>query len=216
MNASKQQRPTLPRERSGRSNLRNGPSGARSNAWKGSKAQGVSPNPRLRETQVLIAHGAPLTRLGLRDVINPTARFRVCAETGHAAHAHSLFLQHRPAVVLLGLTLQDGDGIDLIKDLLKLDPQARMLVLSTRSDRLSVQRAFRAGAGGYVLTTDDSGEVIEALDCITTGGRFASEGVQQCIIDDMAYGDLTPGGTELERLSDRELQVFRGIAAGTG
>jgi DNA-binding NarL/FixJ family response regulator len=143
-------------------------------------------------------------------------QFQICAETAGVAEARSLFLQHSPALVLMGLTFEEGDGIELIKDLLKVDGGARVLVLSARNDALSVQRALRAGARGYMLTTDEPGEIVEAMEKVAAGGRFASSGVHRCILDDMAYGDVAAGRSELLRLSDRELQVFRGIAAGHG
>lgn len=145
-----------------------------------------------------------------------SGRYLIGAETDRAAEGRSLFIDHAPDVVLIGMTFRDGDGVDLIKGLLKIEPAARVLVLSTRNDTLSVQRAFRAGARGYILTTDEPAEILGALDKVLAGGRFASSGVQQCILDELTYGDLTPARPEIGRLSDRELQVLRGIASGYG
>jgi DNA-binding NarL/FixJ family response regulator len=165
---------------------------------------------------VLVVHRSPLTRLGVREVLKAARAFEICGETDGAQEGRSLFVQHAPELVLIGLSLSGGDGIELIKDLLKLDPRARIVVLSTREDALSVQRAFRAGACGYVLTLDRPEQLLTSLARAVAGQRFASDAVQRCILDDMAYGDLVAGRAELSRLSDRELQVFRGIAAGRG
>jgi DNA-binding NarL/FixJ family response regulator len=88
--------------------------------------------------------------------------------------------------------------------------------LSNRTDTLSVQRAFRAGARGYMVTHDDMSEIPRALAEILSGEFYASPSVARLLLQVLAEGKMTPAGGELDQLSDRELQIFGMIGRGLG
>jgi DNA-binding NarL/FixJ family response regulator len=161
-------------------------------------------------------HGAPLIRFGLAKLIEAAGRFEVCAETDDAPTARELFIQQRPQIVMLGLTLRGGDGVELIKDFRKLNPSARTIVLTTREDPLSMQRAFRAGARGYLMTGDAIPEILIALDQVLAGDLYASPRVWRRLLENLADGAIESVTSELKHLSDRELQVFSLIGRGFG
>jgi DNA-binding NarL/FixJ family response regulator len=178
--------------------------------------QGQSPTNSSNTARVLIVHGLPVTRFGLVTLIVASGRFQVCAETGDVPTARDLFVQHRPELVVLGLTLHGGDGIELIKDFRKLNPAARSLVLTARDDALSMQRAFRAGAGGYLVVHDDMLEILTALDQVLAGELYASRSVLQRILRNLTQNKIQPDRCSIAILSDRELQVFSLIGRGFG
>jgi DNA-binding NarL/FixJ family response regulator len=167
-------------------------------------------------TEVLIIHHAPLIRSGLAALIGANDRFAVCAQTDDAPTAREMFVQHQPQLVALGLTLRRGSGIDLIKDVRRLNRAARLLVLSSREDPLSIQRAFRAGAHGYLALEDDVSEVLRALDNVSSGHLYASPTVTRRLLESLATNEIEPSRSELTPLSDRELQVFSLIGRGFG
>jgi len=166
--------------------------------------------------KVLIIHHAPLIRSGLVALIEATGRFAVCDETGDAPTGREMFTKYQPRVVALGLTLRRGSGIELIKDFRRLNGAARILVLSASEDPLSIQRAFRAGAHGYLAIEDDALEVLNALDQIAAGHLYTSANVSQRLLANLANGEIEPARSELKPLSDRELQVFSLIGRGFG
>src|SRR6266704_176823 len=125
----------------------------------------------LKKARVLIVHSQPVMRFGLVALIRSSKHFQVCAETGEAPVARRLFAEHRPDLVVLNLTLHHGDGIALIKDFRKLNPVARTLVVTARIDALFRRRVFKAGAGRYVVTQDESAEVLHALERLARGER---------------------------------------------
>lgn len=180
------------------------------------KSGAHSPIEPPTKTKVLIVHNAPLTRVGLARLIDTSGRFAVCAETDDAPTARELFVQHQPQIVVLGLTLRGGDGIELIKDFRKLNPSARTIVLTTREDPLSMQRAFRAGARGYLVTTDPLPEILTALDQVLAGDLYASPRVWRRLLENLANHAIESVTSELKDLSDRELQVFSLIGRGFG
>jgi DNA-binding NarL/FixJ family response regulator len=170
----------------------------------------------LTRSKVLIVHGVPLARVGLAVVIESGGRYEVCAKTGNAPAARQLFVEHSPDLTVLSLTLDSGDGIELIKDFQKLNRAARILVFSTRDDTLSVQRAFRAGARGYLVAHENVLEISKALDEIAVGNFYVSPSLSRQLLENLATGQLESRTSELATLSDRERQVFSLIGRGFG
>lgn len=175
-----------------------------------------NPMVPLRKRAVLIVHHAPVMRLGLATLIKSSRRFTIAGTTGHAPTARQLFLEQKPRLVALGLTLQEGNGISLLKDFRKIDRTVPVLVVSARADALSVQRAFKAGARGYVGTTDDTKEVLHALELISAGGLYASNNIAHGVLEMLAAGTVEARRDRYGQLSDRELEVFRLIGRGVG
>jgi DNA-binding NarL/FixJ family response regulator len=165
------------------------------------------------KARVLIVHNLPLVRFGLAKLVEASRRFTVCSKTGEAPTARELFAREQPQLVVLGLTLSGGDGIELIKDFRKLNPRARMLVFSMRSDRLSIERAVRAGAHGYLLASEGTAEVLHALAHVCAGHFYASRSALRQIVEARAT-ELCEA--HIGHLSDRELQVLALIGRGFG
>ena len=169
-----------------------------------------------KKLSVLIVHHAPVTRFGLTTLLKSSTGFKVVGETSSAPVARRLFTEIQPDLVILSLTLQHGDGISLLRDFRKMNPAARTLVLTTREDPLSVQRAFRAGACGYVVAQDETREVLHALERIAAGELYASATVANRFLQMLAGGLVETPRDPCAHLSDRELQVFRLIGSGLG
>ncbi len=170
----------------------------------------------LKKLSVLVVHHAPLTRFGLTTLIKSSRRFRVMGETGDAPTARRIFTENSPDLVVLSLSLRHGDGIALLKDFKKMNPAARALVVTARTDLLSVQRAFKAGARGYVVAEDETAEVLHALERIAAGELYASATVARGLLQLLADGSVEARRDACGQLSDRELQVFRLIGSGFG
>jgi DNA-binding NarL/FixJ family response regulator len=165
---------------------------------------------------VLVVHHAPVTRFGLTTLLKSSGGFKVVGETSSAPVARRLFSDIQPDLVILSLTLQHGDGISLLRDFRKMNRAARTLVLTVREDPLSVQRAFRAGARGYIVTHDETSEVLHALDRIVAGELYVSATVARRFLQMLAGGLMETPRDPCAHLSDRELQVFRLIGSGLG
>ena len=165
---------------------------------------------------VLVVHRIPLIRSGLKQILQDSNQFEVCGETDQAPLALELFVRNRPSIVVIGLTCRGGDGLALIKDFKKLDPTAKILVLSLRDDPLSLQRAFRAGAHGYVAADENISEVIKAMIAVAADRTYASPGVARRLSENRTTSQQVSLVSELNSLSDRELQVFTFIGRGFG
>jgi two-component system response regulator NreC len=170
----------------------------------------------LRKIEVLIVHQASWIRRAMHGLIDGTGRFAVCAEADNVHRAIALFEQHQPQIVVVGPVLAHGDGLQLIKTLLKLAPAALVLVLSWDVSVMSICRALRAGAVGYLAGEDGDLELPIALDTIAAGTCYVSKSLWNTVIRSFAHGMLGRANAGTAMLTDRELQVFSLIGRGEG
>ena len=140
----------------------------------------------------------------------------MCAETDNARGAISLFEQHQPKIVVLGLVLAHGDALQLIKTLLKLAPAALIIVLSSDENVMSICRALRAGAVCYLTVEDGDLELPIALDTIVAGTYYVSKNLWSPVLKSFAHTMLSRANAGTDLLTDRELEVFTLIGRSTG
>ena len=168
---------------------------------------------RLTKAKVLVVHRIGFVRSGVLSLIAKSIQFTACGETDEAPLARELFLRHKPDLVLIGLRLCGADGIQLIKEFRSLNPAAAILALSEHADAFSAQRAFRAGARGY-LSIEDAPELLRAFDEISTGRPYVGASVLPLILSDFAGGTKGSRSSDINSLSDRELEIFSFIGRG--
>jgi DNA-binding NarL/FixJ family response regulator len=119
-----------------------------------------------------------------------------------------------PDVAIVDLSLKSGSGLDLIKDLRLTCPATRVIVLSMQEEIFFIERAFRAGARGYVTKRDSTQSIITAVRTVLAGKVYARPEVLARLADRMFNQPGTkPTGT-VEMLSDREMEVFRRLGRG--
>src|SRR6476646_11551082 len=114
------------------------------------------------KAKVLVVHRIGFVRAGVLSLIEKSLQFVVCGETDEAPLARELFLRQKPHLVVVGMRLCGADGMQLIKEFRSLNPAAAILALSEHADAFSAQRAFRAGARGF-LSIEDAPELLKAL-----------------------------------------------------
>ena len=168
---------------------------------------------RPTKPKVLVVYRTGFVRSGVLSLIGKSPQFAVCGETDEAPLARELFLRHKPSLVLIGLRLTGADGIQLIKEFRSLNPAAAILALSEQVDAFSAQRAFRAGARGY-LTIEDAPELLKAFDEILTGRPYVGASVLPLILSNFAAGAKSVGSSDINSLSNRELEIFSFIGRG--
>ena len=169
----------------------------------------------LTKAKVLVVHRAGFVRSGVLSLIAKSMQFTTCGETDDAPSARELFVRHRPDVALVGMTLRGGDGIPLIKEFRNLNPAVALIALSQHPDAFSVQRAFRAGARGY-LGIDDASELLSAFTQISAGHSYVGASVLPLILDGFAGRKKAPRSSNMSMLSDRELEIFSSLGSGLG
>jgi DNA-binding NarL/FixJ family response regulator len=130
-----------------------------------------------RTRRVVLIDDHPLIRQGLERLISFGDRFQVCGEAGDAALGLKIIRELKPDLAIVDISLPDGDGIALTKSIVTELPDVRVLVLSMHDDADSAQRAFRAGATGYMVKNDASEKIETALEEVWNRRRYISDSV---------------------------------------
>ena len=172
--------------------------------------------PASRKRNVLIVDDHPLLRDGLAKVINQQPDLAVCGEAADARAGLAAAAKLRPDVVIADLTMDEGNGLDLIKDLHLRQPGLPVLVLSMHHENLYAERAVRAGARGYVMKREPVAAVLAALRKVLAGQMALSDAIVRRLLDAPARVRKSAAASPAEVLSDRELEVFRLLGQGFG
>ncbi len=167
--------------------------------------------------QVLIVDDHPIFRNGIIQLINHEPDLHVCGEICSAAQALNGVEELKPDIVVLDLSIQGTNGIELMKSIRALYPQLPALMVSMHDESIYAERALRAGARGYVMKAAPSEKVIEAIRRVLSGGIYLSEAIGGRLLDTFLNGRATHGGgSTVEQLSDREIEIFRAVGEGRG
>lgn len=162
--------------------------------------------------RVFLVEDHTVVRQGLAVLINAEHDLQVCGQSANLADSIPLITELKPDVVLLDLSLPDGSGVDLIRRLATIAPGMPILVLSMHDERVHAPRALVAGARGYIMKHEATERVLEGLRTVLRGDRFLSTDVQKRV----AHGHAGEVQLPVERLSDREFQVYQLIGQGIG
>lgn len=167
--------------------------------------------------RIFLVDDHPVTREGLARLLNCEPDLQVCGEAGTAAAAVSKIDSLNPDLVIVDVSLAKGSsGLELMKDLASRDSRMPMLALSTHDESLYAERALRAGARGYVMKQEPTETVMEAIRKILAGELYLSKAMNDQLLRKMAGPNSGPSVSEIEQLSDRELEVYRLLGQGCG
>ena len=167
--------------------------------------------------RIFLVDDHPITREGLARLINHERDLEVCGQANTAAKAVTDIEPLKPDLVVVDVSLTTGaSGLELIKDLVARHPRLRMLALSTHDEALYAERALRAGAKGYVMKQEPTEKVMAAIRQVLAGGIFLSDAMKDRLLRKITQSGSAPSASEIERLSDRELEVYRLIGQGRG
>lgn len=181
-----------------------------------------SPLLRSREREraamktILLVDDHPVVRDGLRTVIEGEEGLKVVAAAGSVEEALSEVEEGKPDLVLTDLSLPGRNGVELIKDLKALCPDLPVLVMSMHDELIYAERVLRAGGRGYIMKEAPSQTLIQAVRLVLGGGVYVSETVTKHFLEGMSGGTRQKASFPLQRLTDREMEVFELVGQGKG
>jgi len=168
--------------------------------------------PEAKKCRVFVVDDHPVVRDGVRSLINEEPDLVVCGEAADSAEALSRIPSAFPDIALVDLSLSKGFGLELVKDLAIQHPTLPVIVLSMHDEMTFAERALRAGARGYLMKTESSQHIVAAIRRVFAGKVFLSDRVIAMIATKL--GNPKHDRPAVERLSDRELEVFEMIGQG--
>lgn len=165
--------------------------------------------------RVLIVDDHPAVREALILRISRHADLQVCGEASELEEALRLVAERQPDVAVIDIGLKTANGLDLIKRLKARNESVRVLVWSMYQESLYAERVLQAGAFGYITKDQATDRIVEAIRRVLEGKIYLSEAMTEKMLTRVRAGG-TPGKglRPEERLSDRELEVFRLIGDG--
>ncbi|MBV9619139.1 MAG: response regulator transcription factor [Verrucomicrobia bacterium] len=170
-------------------------------------------NGTARTRRVFIVDDHPLVREGLANLINQQADLTVCGEAEDSAGAITDIESTHPDVALIDISLKNESGLELVKTLQNRFPQVALVVLSMHDEALYAERALHAGARGYVMKRETTKNVLTAIRRVIEGDIYVSDRVVNSMAKRMT-SRKTAAAEPVERLSDRELEIFRLLGQG--
>ncbi|WP_428421789.1 response regulator [Methylibium sp.] len=175
--------------------------------------------------KVIICDDHVIVRQGIKQILADAGDIALAGEAGNGPDAMALVRSgaaagRLPDVVLLDIAMPQRDGLDVLKALKAEFPKLPVLMLSTYPDRQYAVRSLKLGAAGYLNKSADSEQMIDAIRKVAKGRLFITPSVAEQLAGAVRAGSGTKKGRGdddaplHERLSHREYQVFRLLAAG--
>ena len=166
--------------------------------------------------RILVVDDHPIIRQGLALMLNREADLVVCGEAEDATGAMLVMASARPDILIVDISLNGPDGLDLLKNIRTTHPALPVLILSMHDESIYAERALRAGANGYIMKQEATEKVLVAIRRILNGEIYVSERIANKMLKHYITGAGGLKNSSISDLSDRELEVFRLIGEGHG
>jgi DNA-binding NarL/FixJ family response regulator len=166
--------------------------------------------------RIMIVDDHPILREGLAQLIDQQKDLCICGQFEEAGKAFDAVAALKPDLALVDISLKGSSGVELLKNIKANYPKLLVLVLSMHDESLYAERVLRAGASGYIMKQEATEKVLEAIRKVLAGEIFLSEKMSTKLMHQLIGGKAPTAGSLMERLSDRELEVFGLIGQGRG
>jgi len=165
---------------------------------------------------IFVVDDHPLLRQGLALLINQQHDLEVCGEAEEAQAAMHAIAQRKPDILIVDISLNGPDGLDLLKNIRALYPDLPVLILSMHDEAIYAERALRARANGYIMKQEATEKVLVAVRRILHGDVYVSDRMASKMLQQYTGGAPSAIQSRISALSDRELEVFCLIGEGRG
>jgi DNA-binding NarL/FixJ family response regulator len=154
--------------------------------------------------RIMLVDDHPIVRIGLAALIGTLPGMETVAQAGGGREAIALHRQHQPDVTLMDLRLPDVSGVEVIRAIRAVNPEARFIVLTTYEGDEDIHQALQAGARGYIIKGLPHDLLADAIKRVHAGGRYLPQVVKETLANRTPSSDL----------SVREREILERIAQG--
>lgn len=164
--------------------------------------------------RVYLVDDHPAIREAIRDTVEGAIDMEICGETDSSDEAFRDIEELRPDVAVVDISLNDAHGLDLVQNVRSQYPEVRMIVFSMYDENVYAERAIRAGAAGYLMKSEPTKNIVEAVRCAHEGEVYLSRKMSSRILNKVAMGRTSEPSFAIDELTDREMAVFQMLGQG--
>ena len=164
----------------------------------------------MSQINVMLVDDHAVVRMGFKMLLETSDDIRVIAEAENGEEAIKFYMEHKPDVIVMDITMPGMGGMEAIERILNKESSAKILVLSAHEDSVHPKRVLNAGAMGYVTKRSAAEELIKAIRAVASGKKYIEASVAQQMAIQQLSGDQSP----VDVLSEREFEVFMSLAKG--
>ncbi|HSH54963.1 MAG TPA: response regulator transcription factor [Methylotenera sp.] len=164
----------------------------------------------MSQINVMLVDDHAVVRMGFKMLLETDSDIKVVAEAESGELSIQRYMEHKPDVVVMDITMPGIGGLEAIERILAKDSSAKILVLSAHEDSVHPKRVLNAGAMGYLTKRSAAEELIKAIRTVATGKKYLEASVAQQMAIQQLSGDQNP----VDVLSAREFEVFMALAKG--
>ncbi len=161
--------------------------------------------------KILIADDHEIVRQGLKTILSEHSDLEVIAEAENGNEVLKIIQKTKLDIVLLDFDMPEKNGLDTLIELKSMKPKLPVIILSIFPEDHYGTRFLKAGASGYLGKASASGRLVVAVRKVAGGGKYISPELTDKLVTDLTNDSEKPAH---EILTDREFQVFRGLASG--
>ncbi len=167
--------------------------------------------------RLLIVDDHPLMRRGIVSLIGAEDDLEIVSEAGSSTEALSILeSKELPDLAIVDLSLPDKSGLELTKDISALYPDLAVLIMSMHDESLYCERVLRAGARGYIMKEAAAENLVSAIRRVLDGQIYVSDTMSSSLLEILAGRRPAAEASPLERLTDREMEVYELIGRAKG
>ena len=164
--------------------------------------------------RIFLVDDHPVLRQGMGRLIDDQPDLMMCGEAESPPEALRLLGTAKADAVIVDLTLKGGDGLELCKQIRDRFTTLPILVVSMHDESLYAERALKAGARGYVMKQEPQETIMSALRMVARGEVYLSPAMSAKLLRNFSSAKSDSDLAPLERLTNRELEIFRLIGEG--
>ena len=164
--------------------------------------------------KVIIVDDHPAIREALANTISDSMDMALCGQASSADMAFKIAREMPPDVAVVDISLEDAHGLDLVQNLQAQYPHIQVVIFSMYDESVYAERAIRAGAAGYVMKSESTQNVAEAIRSVAQGEIYLSRRMASRILSKVTTGRSKKPGFAIDELTDREMAVFQMLGKG--
>lgn len=164
--------------------------------------------------RVFLVDDHPAIREAVADTIDGTMDMTICGQASSSDEAFRMIEKLQPDVAIVDISLNDAHGLDLVQNVRAQHQDVKMIVFSMYDENVYAERAIRAGASGYLMKSEPTKSVIDAIRGVHRGEVYLSRRMASRILNKVAMGRSSEPSFAIDELTDREMAVFQMLGQG--